>query len=132
MRSAFFYRRYVAVVVPDMAFFTFPEDAHWNADLSAVEFGVSVGEYDGIVRVPRRTFQRILDESPTPERCVAAYYLNRTRFERIAERKLRRRQLTEDANVVRARRSAGVVHVARWPILGPASADAGRGSLDFG
>jgi hypothetical protein len=28
-----------------------------------------------------------------------AYYLQRTRFERVAERKLRRRQLTEDGNV---------------------------------
>ena len=30
---------------------------------------------------------------------LEAYYLQRTRFERIAERKLRRRQLTEDGNV---------------------------------
>jgi hypothetical protein len=35
----------------------------------------------------------------TPERCVEAYYLQRTPFESIAERKLRRRQLTEDGNV---------------------------------
>jgi hypothetical protein len=40
-----------------------------------------------------------LPERPTPERCVEAYYLQRTRFESIAERKLRRRQLTEDGNV---------------------------------
>ena len=33
------------------------------------------------------------------ERCVEAYYRQRTRFESIAERKLRRRQLTEDGNV---------------------------------
>jgi hypothetical protein len=38
-------------------------------------------------------------QRPTPERCVEAYYLQRTRFERLAERKLRRRQLTEDGNV---------------------------------
>jgi hypothetical protein len=44
-------------------------------------------------------FQRLLPERPTPERCVEAYYLQRTRFESIAERKLRRRQLTEDGNV---------------------------------
>jgi hypothetical protein len=31
---------------------------------------------------------------PTPERCVGAYYLQRTRFESMVERKLRRRQLT--------------------------------------
>ena len=29
----------------------------------------------------------------------SAYYLQRTRFESVAERKLRRRQLTEDGNV---------------------------------
>jgi len=80
-------------------FFTFPEDAHWNANRQAVEFGVEIGEYRGIVRVPRRVFQRLLPERPTPERCVEAYYLQRTRFESIAERKLRRRQLTEDGNV---------------------------------
>jgi hypothetical protein len=31
-----------------------------------------------------------LPERPTPERCVEAYYLQRTRFESIAKRKLRR------------------------------------------
>jgi hypothetical protein len=44
-------------------------------------------------------FQRLLPDRPTPERCVEAYYLQRTRFESIAERKLSRRQLTEDGNV---------------------------------
>jgi hypothetical protein len=63
------------------------------------EFGVQIGEYCGVVTVPRRGFQRLLPERPSPERCVEAYYLQRTRFESIAERKLRRRQLTEDGNV---------------------------------
>ena len=80
-------------------FFTFPEDARWNVERQAVEFGVEIGEYRGVVRVPRRVFQRLLPERPTPEWCLEAYYLQRTRFERIAERKLRRRQLTEDGNV---------------------------------
>jgi hypothetical protein len=80
-------------------FFTFPEDAHWNTELQAVEFGVEIGEYRGVVRVPRRVFQRLLPERPTPERCLEAYHLQRTRFERIAERKLRQRQLTDDGNV---------------------------------
>jgi hypothetical protein len=44
-------------------------------------------------------FQRLLPERPTPKRCVEAYYLQRPGFESIAERKLRRRQLTEDGNV---------------------------------
>jgi Protein of unknown function (DUF1488) len=80
-------------------FFTFPENAHWDVERQAVEFGVELGEYRGVVRVPRQVFQRLLPERPTPERCVEAYYLARTRFESIAERKLRRRQLTEDGNV---------------------------------
>ena len=80
-------------------FFSFPEYARWNVEQQAVEFGVEIGKYSGVVRVPPRVFQRLLPERPTPERCVEAYYLQRTRFESIAERKLRRRQLTEDGNV---------------------------------
>ena len=64
-----------------------------------MEFGVEIGECRGVVRVPRRVFQRLLPETSIPERCVEAYYLQRTRFESIAERKIRRRQLTEDGNV---------------------------------
>jgi hypothetical protein len=30
--------------------------------LEAVEFGVEIGEYRGVVRVPRRVFQRLLPE----------------------------------------------------------------------
>src|SRR5258708_37004711 len=78
---------------PRMVFFTFPENARWNPERSAAEFGVSVGEYAGIVRVPRRIFQPILTETPTPERCTEAYYLNRPRLQRIADRTLRRRPL---------------------------------------
>src|SRR5215469_5940271 len=55
--------------------------------------------YQGVVRVPRRVFQGLLPETPTPERCVEAYYLQRTRLESIVERKIRRRQLTEEGNV---------------------------------
>lgn len=80
-------------------FFAFPEDARWNPDRMAVEFGVEIGEYRGVVRVGRRVFQNLLAESPTPERCLEAYHLQRTRFELIAERKLRRRHLTDEGNV---------------------------------
>jgi hypothetical protein len=80
-------------------FFIFPENARWNAERQAVEFGVGIGEYEGVVRLPRRVFQRLLPQSPTPERCLEAYHLQRTRFEQIAERKLRRGQLTDDGNV---------------------------------
>jgi hypothetical protein len=30
------------------------------------------------VRVGRRVFQRLLDQAPTPERCLETYYLQRT------------------------------------------------------
>jgi Protein of unknown function (DUF1488) len=80
-------------------FFRFPPDADWNADQNAVEFSIGIGEYEGIVRVGRRVFQAMLDQAPTPERCLEAYHLHRTRLELMAERKLRRRQLTEDGNV---------------------------------
>ena len=80
-------------------FFTFPEDARWNPERQAVEFGVAIGEYEGVVRMPRQVFRRFIDGTVTPERCVEAYYLHRTRLERVAERKLRQRQLADDGNV---------------------------------
>jgi hypothetical protein len=76
-------------------FFTFPEDASWNPDRQAVEFGVAIGEYEGVVRVSRQVFRRFIDGSVTPERCIEAHHSQRTRFECIAERKLRNRQLTD-------------------------------------
>ena len=80
-------------------FFRFPPDARWNADLAAVEFGIGIGEYEGVVRVHRRVFQSLLSEAPTPQRCLEAYHLYRTRLELIGERKVRRRQLTDDGNI---------------------------------
>ena len=80
-------------------FFRFPPDARWNAQRSVVEFGIGVGEYEGVVRISRRVFQILVSEALTPERCLEAYHLHRTRLELIAERKVRRRQLTDDANV---------------------------------
>jgi hypothetical protein len=47
-------------------FFSFPEDARWNAERQAVEFGVEIGEYRGVVRVLRRAFQRLLPEPAHP------------------------------------------------------------------
>ena len=57
-----------------------------------MEFGVEIGEGRRVVRVPRRVFGRLLSKRFTPERCIEAYFLQRTRFDSIAERKLR--QLT--------------------------------------
>jgi hypothetical protein len=110
-------------------FFTFPEDARWNAERQSVEFGVVIGEYEGVVRVPRRVFQSLLPERPTPERCVEAYYLQRTRFERVAEGKLRHRVLTEDGNVEingRDLHEGSASTNARGAGLSPAGSDATR------
>jgi hypothetical protein len=56
-------------------------------------------KHEGVVGIPRRVFQRLLDQAPTPERCLEAYHLQRTRLELIAEKKVRRRQLTDDGNI---------------------------------
>jgi hypothetical protein len=80
-------------------FFRFPPDARWNSERSVVEFGIGIGEYEGVVRVSRRVFQILLSGAATPERCLEAYHLHRTRLELIAERKLRRRQLTDHGNI---------------------------------
>jgi hypothetical protein len=81
-------------------FFQFPEDARWDAAKEAIEFSVILGPYEGTVRVPKRSIQGLLDQSPTPQRCLETFHLQRMRFELIVvERKLRRRQLTNDGNV---------------------------------
>src|SRR5258708_33155448 len=85
-------------------FFRFLPDARWNPERSLVEFGIGAGEYDGVVRISRRVFQILLPETPTPERCLEAYHLHRTRLEIIAERKVRRRRLTHDGKVEVTRR----------------------------
>ena len=82
-----------------MLFFEFPEDARWNENRETVEFSVILGPYEGTVRIGRRVFQQLLDQPPTRERCLEAFHLQRTRFELVTERKLRRRQLADDGNV---------------------------------
>jgi hypothetical protein len=39
-------------------FFHFPPDTRWNPQRSVVEFGIGVRDYEGVVRVSRRVFQR--------------------------------------------------------------------------
>src|ERR1051326_6663525 len=58
-------------------FFRFPEDARWDSDRGCVAFGITIGDYEGVVRVYRRAFQSLLNESPMPERCLEAYYRHR-------------------------------------------------------
>lgn len=81
-------------------FSRFPPDARWNAEQSALEFGIGVGEYEGIVQVPRRAFQGLLDHSPTPKRVSKPIYLYGTRLELIVERKVRCRHLMGDGGNV--------------------------------
>jgi hypothetical protein len=45
-------------------FFRFPPDARWNPERSVVEFGIGIGEYEGVVRVSRRVFQILVSEPP--------------------------------------------------------------------
>ena len=82
-----------------MSFFAFPEDARWNPDSEAVEFTVSIGEYVGTVRIGRVHFRRLMGHATSPEKCLEAYHLHRTRIERAVEAKLRRKELTDDGNV---------------------------------
>jgi hypothetical protein len=79
--------------------FIFPEDVRWNDSEEAVEFGVRLGDYEGKVFVPRRVFQGLLGARPKSAQCVEHFHLNRTNFERIAEEKIRARQLDADANI---------------------------------
>jgi hypothetical protein len=58
-------------------FFRFPTDARWNPDRKTVEFGIGVGEYEGVVRVSRRVFPILLPDAPAPERCLEPWNIDR-------------------------------------------------------
>jgi hypothetical protein len=79
--------------------FVFPEAVRWNECEDAVEFSVRLGDYEGRVFVPRRVFQSLIGARPQPADRVAHFHLNRTDFERIAERRIQARQLDDDANI---------------------------------
>jgi hypothetical protein len=82
-----------------MSFFRFPDDARWNEDTDTLEIGVGLGEYEGVVRVARTVFRRLVEGAVSPEKCVEAYHLERTWFERAVEAKLRLKELAADGNV---------------------------------
>ncbi len=82
-----------------MPIFSFPDDAAWNEERRAVEFGVELGEYRGRVMVGRAVFQSLLPIGPSPEACIEAFHLDRLRFERAAERKIASRALDPDGNL---------------------------------
>jgi hypothetical protein len=82
-----------------MPIFSFPDDAEWDDTLRAVTFSVEIGDYKGVVRVPRTVFQKLLPMRPTPELCVEAFHLERARFEQAAERCIRERRLAPDGQI---------------------------------
>lgn len=82
-----------------MSFFSFPENVRWNADNECVEFGVAIGLYEGVVRVQRVVFRRVLGLAVTPEQCLETYHAYRTEIELAVEAKLCRRELAPDGNV---------------------------------
>jgi len=53
----------------------------------AVVIPMDLRPYEGTARIGRRVFQGLLDQSPTSERCMETFHLQRTRL----EGKLRRR-----------------------------------------
>jgi Protein of unknown function (DUF1488) len=79
--------------------FVFPGEPSWNEAEHAVEFEVEIGEYRGRVFVPVALFQHLLGQKPPPEECVRVFYLERTRFERLAEQRIIARALDPDTNI---------------------------------
>jgi hypothetical protein len=79
--------------------FVFPGEPSWNEGERAVEFAVELGEYRGRVFVPVALLQHLLGRRPPPEECVQIFYLERTRFERLAETRIEARALDPDANI---------------------------------
>jgi hypothetical protein len=81
-------------------FFTLPRDARWNAERQALEFGVEIGEYRSVVRVPRARFPTPTGgAAPPPSGASKATTNSGPGSQSIAERKLRRRQVTDAGNV---------------------------------
>jgi hypothetical protein len=79
--------------------FSFPDDATWDDGEDSVQFTVVLGEYEGKVYVGRRVLHGLIGSRPTPEQCVEHFHLYRTEFERIAEAKVRARELEADATI---------------------------------
>ena len=114
-------------------FFRFPPDARWNPDRNAVEFGIGVGEYEGVVRVSRRVSQILLPEAPTPERCLECYRVNRTRLNSLpsvrfvaANRPMMATSRSRDA-ICRSRKSGRIAALAIAEPIHESQATSGSG-----
>lgn len=82
-----------------MPIFTFPDEPSWNEERRAVQFTVEIGEYSGIVSIPRTLFQSFVP-APSEQTCLEAFYRHRAQFERIVEMKIAARQLTDDGHIM--------------------------------
>ena len=82
-----------------MPIFAFAEDMVWNEAADAVEFEVTVGDYVGTCRVPRRELRRFEGTMPRAERAVELCHLNRSILERVVEAKIRARALDADGHL---------------------------------
>jgi Sugar-transfer associated ATP-grasp len=72
-------------------------EVNYGGDLNLAQLAHGTGVLDE--RYTEHLAAAATQQSVPELRCVEAYYLQRTRFERVAERKLRRRQVTEDGHV---------------------------------
>jgi hypothetical protein len=79
--------------------FVFPGEPSWNEEEDAVEFAIEAGEYKGRVFAPAALFRHLLGQRPAPEECLRIFYLERTRFERLAEARIHARALDPDAHI---------------------------------
>ena len=79
--------------------FRFPGEPRWDEAREAVAFAVELGEYQGLVFVARRVFHDLIGARPTPAQCVELFHLERAALERLAEAKIRARELSPDANI---------------------------------
>ena len=82
-----------------MPIFSFPDEAQWDEPSSTLTFTVKVGEYEGLVFVPRAVFTSLMERRPTGEDADAFFYANRQIFEKAVETRILDRALDPDANI---------------------------------
>ena len=80
-------------------FFTFPDDARWNAERQAVEFCVEIGNTTASCGYPGACFSACCRRRPPPNAALKHTICSGHALRGVAEQKLRWRQVTEDGNV---------------------------------
>lgn len=82
-----------------MPIFSFPDEAQWDVATATLTFTVRVGEYEGVVFVPRAVFTSLMERRPTAEEADAFFHANRPVFEKAVETRIADRALDPDANI---------------------------------